>query len=278
MAHRDKIELLTSLVDGEISDQQLENELKTLIETDSTAAYDYKVQLLIKNLVKMNMGFVQAPERLHKKINRRLLRETTPANDPALTLIFTPSFMTYATAAVIVLAIILILFNRPPIVDTYNFAAGQQGKDNMFVQAQNNFSAIIQGRLQPQLLSDNAQTIQEFFKQSGVKYSTIVPVFENLTLLGAVVSDEQGKKCAHHVYTNSDGKIVYLYQVDETELVSGERLKLTPDLLNFLDEGRCYSFSSQTTSTLLVKSKKNICAIVSDLSARELNESFCNLN
>lgn len=278
MAEKEKIELLTSFVDGEINDPVLINELESLIASDSDAAFNFNVQSLMKKIVQEKIGFINAPEKLKKKVKRKLLRETESPAENNLQGLFSKPYWSYATAAVIVLAVILIIFNRPPINDTPDFAIRQRGSDNMLVQAQNNFKAIVDGNLKPAMFSDNPEEIKNYFQNNGVGYKTTVPVFENLKLLGAVISDEDGEKFAHHVYTNSEGNLVYLYQVTEQVIIQGKKIILTSDLVRYLDEGRCYSYSSGNTSTLIVKVKENICTIVSDLKQNELSDTFCNLN
>lgn len=278
MADKEKIELLTALVDGEIDDPKLKSELESLIASDLQAAMEFEVQTLIKNLVRNKIAFVKAPDKLLRRVEKKLLREVESPSGKILPPLFTRPFISYATAAVIVLAIVLIIFNRPPLTDVYNFASEQQGSNNMFIQAQNNFQAIISGQLKPQLVSDNPEVIRNYFEESGVEYSTIIPVFDRLNLLGAVVSDEGGEKFAHHVYTTAEGKLIYLYQVDEQTILEGNKITLTKDFVKYLDEGSCYTASQNKSNILIVKVMDNICAVVSDLTQSELKESFCNLN
>jgi hypothetical protein len=275
---KEKIVLLTALADGEIDNPNLKSELETFISSDSNAKFEFEVQSLMKSLVRNKIAFVKAPEKLHRHIKRKLLREVESPNRKILSPVFTTRYISYATVAVIIVAIVLIIFNRPPLIDEYNFAIEQHGTNNMFVQAQNNFSAIINGQLKPQLISDNPGIIKNYFEQNGVRYTTIIPEFDNLDLLGAVVSDEGGEKFAHHVYTTTDGKLVYLYQVDEETILEGDKITLTNDLVKYLDEGSCYSVSQNKTSLVFVKVKENICAVVSNLTQTELKDTFCSLN
>lgn len=278
MDDKEKIVLLTALADGEINDPKLKADLEGFIASDSEAAFEFEVQSLIKNLVRNKIAFVKAPDKLQRRISRKMLREVESPPGKILSPVFTTRYISYATVAVIILAIILIIFNRPPLEDVYNFAVEQQGNNNMFVQAQNNFSAIVNGQLKPQLVSDNPAEIKNYFEQSGVEYSTIIPEFDKLNLLGAVVSDEGGKKFAHHVYTTTEGKLVYLYQVDEETILEGDKTTLTNDFVNYLDKGSCYSISQDKTSIVVIKVKNNICAVVSNLPQSELKQTFCGLN
>jgi hypothetical protein len=64
-------------------------------------------------------------------------------------------------------------------VEKKDFAVEQLGSKNMFVQAKSNFNAITTGKLLPQLTSQDADEIKNFFNNNGVKYSTLVPNWLN---------------------------------------------------------------------------------------------------
>ena len=162
-------------------------------------------------------------------------------------------------------------------VEKKDFAVEQLGSKNMFVQAKNNFNAITTGKLLPQLTSQNADEIKNFFNDNGVKYSTLVPNVADWNLLGAVVSEDQGEKFAHHVYVSKDGKLAYLFQVDESYLYNHEIISLSDDLIKYLDDGNCYSYESEGSVTMFTKLDNNICAVVSNGNPKEIENLFCSL-
>ena len=154
----------------------------------------------------------------------------------------------------------------------------QLGEDNMFVRAKANFQNIIEGRLIPQLTSSNPEEIKNFFTSSGVKYSTLVPEIPGWDLIEAVVSEDRGKKFAHHVYANDEGQIVYLFQVEESYLRTDEIIQLTSELLSFLNQGNCYTAESDNYIILMAKADNNIYAVVSNASLEEISQNFCRIN
>ena len=64
--------LIASYVDLELNDHTKTAEIKQLIEIDKGIEFDYKVQLLIKSLVTEKLKIKPAPERLRKKIIRKI--------------------------------------------------------------------------------------------------------------------------------------------------------------------------------------------------------------
>lgn len=272
-------ELITALVDDEIESSEEKTELLEKIESDSDLKYDYMVQSFIKRIVREKVEFKTTPEPVKQKVLKKLQKEIPSGKKqrkPFTGFLSKPAF-TFATAAVVVLALVLIILNRPAPVEPKNFALEQLGEDNMFVQAKNNFNSIIQGKLQPQITTSDADQIKNYFEEQGVKYSTVIPQFNELNLLGAVVSEDKGEKFAHHVYTDEQGKLVYLFQVEESYFETNEIIKLTDDLLAYLNEGNCFTSKENDYGILMTKSDDKIIAVVSNVSLSNLENKFCNL-
>ncbi len=273
-------DLITALADNEIRDESQKKEILNLIESNKSLAIDYKIQMLVKSLVREKLKLQHTPD----FVRERILRSITPKEEIKekkrffLTDLFEKPAFTFATAVVVVLAVVLILFNRPGTIESKDFAIEQMGSDNMFVQAKNNFKSIVDGKLSTQLNSANPEEIKNFFASKGVKYSTLVPSFSEWNLLGAVVSEDKGEKFAHHVYAGKKGEIIYLFQIDESYIYSHKIVSLSDDLIKYLDEGNCYTTSSNGTVTLLTKADNNICAIVSNASLSDIENNFCNFN
>ncbi len=146
----------------------------------------------------------------------------------------------------------------------------------MFFQAVNNYASIINGKLAPQFLSDNSKEICNYFSTNGVKYSTIVPEFKEWKLLGAVISEDKGTKLAHHVYVGNNNQIIYVFQVDESYI--NRLIELDPELLNYLDSGKCYSQVYNGNLVLFSKMGHNICAVIANNDFNYVKNNFCNLN
>lgn len=271
--------MLTALVDGEVTDANVKQAIFSKIESDKDFAIDFKVQSLVKELVKEKVVFQKTPDRVKAKILKSIGSQTkiASARKSFFSELFEKPAFSFATAFVVVLAIVLIVINRPGAIDQKDFAIEQLGKENMFVQAQNNFSNILQGKLAPQFVSKSADEIKNFFSTNGVKYSTSVPNVLDWKLLGAVVSEDKGEKFAHHVYVDKAGKLAYLFQVDESYLNSHEIISLSDDLIKYLDEGNCYSSVTDSSVTLFTKVDHNICAVVSNANPKQVEEVFCSL-
>jgi hypothetical protein len=270
-------DMVTALVDGEVTDASFKQEILSTIESDKDFAIEYKVQSLIKNLVKEKVVIQNTPDKVRVKILRSIGSDTKKisAKKYFLSDLFEKPSFSFATAFVVVLAVVLIILNRPGTIEKKDFAIEQMGHDNMFVQAKNNFNSILEGRLVPQLRSTSSEEIKKFFGDSGVKYMTMVPSIAEWSLLGAVVTDYKSEKFAHHLYIGKKGELAYLFQVDESYLYEHEIISLSDDLIKYLDEGNCYYYESEGTVKLFTKMDNNICAIVSNGNPKELENTFC---
>ena len=271
-------ELITALVDGEIKEASLKSEVLQAINTDKSLAVDYKIQLLMKNLVREKVKFQKTPELIRSRILNSIRAEEKTDRFSFLTNLFTKPAFTFATAIVVILAVILILFNRPGPVEIKDFAIEQKGSSNMFVQAKNNFQNIVDGKLAPQFTSSNPEAIKNYFESNGVKYPTLVPCFSDWKLVGAVISEDNGEKFAHHVYVDKNNHLIYLFQVAESYLYSHKRISLSNNLIKYLDEGNCYTTSDNGKVILLTKCDNNVFAVVSNADLSEIENHFSNLH
>ena len=271
---------IAALADGEIKDAELEQKLRDEIRNNPDMQFEYFVQTSIKNLVSERLKIAPAPVKLKKRIEGKI----APASGSDLLsrllpqIYFRKPAFAWGGTLVVILAVVLLLLNLPRVPEYKNFAAEQSGSSNMYIQAKHNFESILAGKLAPQFTSDSSEKIRQFFTEQGVAYKTYVPEIKNWKLIGAVVSTDHGEKFAHHVYSTPDGKLVYLFQVDEADIKKNHFLTLTDDLLTYLNSGKCYESTEGSFVTLFTKVKENIFAVVSNGSPDEIENNLCQLN
>ena len=270
---------LTALIDGELGDESKKIEIKKLMEVNTDLQREYEILRFTKSLVQKNCTFHSTPEKLKQRIVKKIKPAENPLPQPLefLKNIFSQPAFAISGALALIIVTVIIVFNQSSENKIPDLAAEQYGSENMFIQASNNFKSILTGKLKPQIVTDDANNIQKFFEANGVKYSTQIPKCEQWKILGAVVSEAGGEKFAHHVYTNSEGKLVYLFQVDESCLNKNEAIKLSEHMMKYLDEGNCYLSTKGNFTILMKKMDNNICAVVSNASKTEIENLFCPL-
>jgi hypothetical protein len=271
---------IAALVDGEIKDPSEDQKLQEAIRKDPDLEFEYFVQSFVKNLVSERLKISPAP----LKVRKHLYRKLSPAAGSRLLFTLLPDLyirkpmIAWGSTVAVILALLLLLINRPPNPEHKNFAQEQIGSTNMYIQAIHNFENILAGKLVPQITTTSADKIKEFFTDQGVAYPTYVPEITGWNLIGAVVSVDRGEKFAQHIYSTADGRLVYLFQVDETEIKKKDFLSLTDDLIAYLNSGNCYTSTEGSLVTFLTKVKGNIFAVVSNGSLKEIENYFCQLN
>lgn len=269
-------ELITAYADNEISDKKLLSELNNKIQNDIHLKFDYNIQCFCKKIVKDKITKVPAPVSLRNKIISDLKPKESSVKQKSnflLDIFYKPSF-SFATALVIVIAIILITINRSNYIPELDFT--NRNSDNMFIQAVNNYSLILKGQLTPQLVSSSSKEISNYFSNNGVNYSTIVPEFKEWKLLGAVISEDKGTKLAHHVYVGDNNQLIYVFQVDEAYI--NNVVDLDTKLLDYLDSGNCYYQEYDKNLVLFTKIGHNICAVIANDDFNFVKNNFCSLN
>lgn len=276
----DKNELkycITELVDNELKNNLLKEEVLSLINKDADAKREYELQRFMKSLVNSRCKFQSAPSALQQKIIKKIKpRELNSISliDKIHQVLWNPAAAFTAAIIVIVLAVFFIN-NKNSTQETYDLLSEQAGTDNMFIQAGANFENINNGKLAPQIISNNPEEIRHFFLENGVKYSALIPEMKDWKILGAVVSEGAGEKFAHHVYTNQKGELIYIYQADKSYINHCEAIKLSQHLIDYLEKGNCFSNSSKKCFTLMKKIGNNIFAIVSNAPKEEIEKLFC---
>ncbi|HQJ46445.1 MAG TPA: hypothetical protein PK195_07375 [Ignavibacteriaceae bacterium] len=270
-------EFSAAFLDEEIKDENIFEKTKQKIVTDNKFAVDYKIQLLVRNLIKEKIIHQKTPAKVEKKI-LKLISGDSKTNGPTIPFfsnIFEKPAFSFATALVIVFAIALIIMNTANITETKNFSYEQTGENNMFVQAQNYFNLITQKKLDIQINTSESAEVLKFFQDKEIKYSIIIPEIPNQNISGAFISDENGEKFAHIVYSGKNNEMTYLYQIDESYLYSNQFITLTNDCINYLDDGNCSITVNNNQVTLFKKIGSNICAVISNGNPDTLEKTFC---
>jgi len=258
---------ITALADGEISDTKEAERLRKKISSDAELAVEYEVQRAVKKTVRTRCAFHPCPEELKSKILNEIKRTGGKKN----TTVLYPRFSVGIAAAAVILIGVFILNS---LTINQNLIADQSGADNMIVQAVTNFTSIKAGKLTPQIVTADASKIQAFFNERGVQYATAIPVVHGCSLLGGVVSEDNGEKLAHHVYADPEGKLIYVFQADEAHFILKKTLAFSAELWEKLETEKVYFAERDNYSLAVFRNGRNISTIVSDQDLVTLKEEL----
>ena len=267
-------ELITAYLDNEIKNQEELKNFKSEIERDPALEFDLKSEALTKRLLNRKGINKGTPFKTKNEIQETLSKESLkPTLKGSLaSRIYSQRFITYSTAAIILLALVLLLVNRPNLIPN-NFQE-QTGNNNMVVLAQSYFTSFLNGNNKIQFTSNNPEEIKSFFQSQGVKYATFIPTYNNYSLAGASVSIHHGHKFAHHIYSAKNGKYIYVFQVHEDYFKGDSIIHLSEDLLNYLRNGNKYISRNSNFTTVLRKQNDNVLAFITNCADEELPDSF----
>ncbi len=274
MQNKKNKELITAYLDNELKSQEELNSYKMQINDDPSLQFDLKAESLTKELLKKKVTRKPTPNGIKNNILNKLSKENNSlvGNSSLVSKIYSKKFISYSTMGIILLAVLLLLLNRP---DQTNINISEQtGNNNMLVLAGSYFENFINGNNKIQFISDNPEEIRNFFLSQGVKYITFIPSYENYSLTGASVTEHNGVKLAHHVYSSKSGKFIYIFQVHESYFKGDSIIRLSNDLQEFLKSGKCYKIKQKNYTTILKRRNENVLALVSNLPDSEIPENF----
>lgn len=262
-------EEITALVDNRLSAER-KRKLDESIRSDENLQFEYHVQSSVKNLLRERFAGQTAPAYLYENVMNNIQSNNSRSNSAqaksfslreVFSILLKPRIAFAVTAILAIIFFISMPFQKQTELELIE---QQSGEFNMWIQANNNFQKLTEGSLSAQIASNNPQEIKQFFAEQGVNYNTIIPECENWNLAGAVVSVDKGRKFAHHVYTDDQGHLIYVYQVSSNYFTTKPILDLSDDLFNFISNGNIIQKDYENHVSFLLKGKDNIFAVVAN--------------
>ena len=267
-------ELVAALVDNEIKDNQLRSELLSAAATDPNLKTEHYVQLTVKKTVSKKCRMAQCPSSLR---NRILLEIRTGAavekgNNKQIF-----SLRPYAYAAAIAVIFITLFIFKYTDTQTGGLEV-MESRFSLDKMAMNNFKAILDAKLAPQITSDDPGKIQSFFAEKGLQYKMRMACPKGWHFVGAVVSHDNGEKFGHVVLSDSNGNLLYIFEVDKKYLTSDKKLSLDNKIMSTVMSGSCYTQGEGNMGILINRCGDNVRAVVAKDNPENLKTLFCGLD
>lgn len=274
-------ENITAFVDNELKNNKQEKELSDKIETDAELKFEYQIQNSMKNLLQKRFAEQKAPEHLRSKVLYSIRTEVPASRSnqsigifEQLKQLLNPGKIQFAFGMAIILAALLFLFQPFSTQEqTSNTSIKQARIGGIFFEANNNFDKIREGKLKCQITSSNPEEVASFFKKAGVSYEVSIPKFKNWDLAGGVVSEANGKKLAHQVYSGPNNEILYLYQVSDN-YCKKSIVQISDEMLSYIENNPYYKVEEQNQATYLWKSGSNIYTLVTNEKCDKVEKHF----
>lgn len=274
MENKKNREFITAYLDNELKSQEELNNFKKELERDPSLEFDVNTESLTKKMLANKLRINKTPDNIKRKILKNLSVERTASKNKSalVSKIYSQRFITFSTVGIILLALLLLLINRPD--QTYSNISEQTGNNNMLVMARTYFENFLVGKNSPQFSSNNLDEIKNFFKLQGVKYNIFIPEYNNYSLAGVSVLEHHGERFAHQIYTDKNGNFIYIFQVHENYFKGDSIIRLTEDLMNYLSKGNKYISKQKDYVTVLKKKNENVLALVSNSPDADLPDNF----
>lgn len=293
-------ELLTSYIDNQIKDPQAIQFVEEKLRTDEILSKKYKSELLTRNAYRARLKQSDVPQNLSMKINasiESLIEEASkkhalhplehPLHESATFFQYlkniismpvrigsagVPRYAFGIVTIVLILGIGIVLNNnRGHHINPYIISGAE---NSVMVQAVNYFHKMMSGEMKPQVKSNNAIEVKNYFKDK-VDFPVYVPEIANYTLVGALFGDCHQEKVAHVIYS-SGNDFIYMYQVPSSCL-KNKHLQLPEPVSNQIITEKyfmCDEADSNNCTMTIWYQGDIICASVSTIPKQKMSTTF----
>jgi len=140
---------------------------------------------------------------------------------------------------------------------------------NIISQSLKNYQAVIGGSIKPQLVSTEDDV--HSFLEKDVSFEVNVPKMKGCSSCAGVLNSFKGVKLAHVVYQLGDKSIIYIYQADLAEAMSGNIIGLPDEAKEELIKTDWYVRELEGNRTIVLwKYKNTLCSAVSEMKKDEM--------
>jgi len=180
-----------------------------------------------------------------------------------------------STIAMFILIAVLILISKPPTLSPKEVAAEQIGEYNIFIQLTNNHSLFSENKFSSNMVFGNEEYLSKYLESSGFESKPVFFNYKSWKIESSFTTDINGEKLANYFYKNADDEYLYVYQVPLSLVGEKKAFKLSENLLDLLNSGKCFSNRKGETVYLLKKSGENIFGFAINRQNRDLMLEIC---
>ena len=228
---KDIQDLITAEVDGELAAEPRRN-LQDHLSECTTCRSEFELELSTKSFLKRHLKHIDTPRPLRDQITNQLAGTVSPGSRPTnwFESLIRPRSPRPALALGSSLAVILILVTLAPPGARHSHA--QPNDANIIHQTFNNFDGILNGRLTPEVASDDFGVVGSYLARH-VNFPVNLPRNKRYTLVGGVCTRYNNEPVANVVY-RQNRKFIYVYEVNFRCVEHGSNLNLPPRALDQL--------------------------------------------
>ena len=180
-----------------------------------------------------------------------------------------------STIAMFILIAILMIISKPHALSPKEIAAEQLGEDNIFIRLISNHSMYSEGKFTGDIVLGDEEYLAKYIESSGFENKPVFFSYKSWKIEGSSITEFKGNQLANYFYKNDEDKYLFIYQVPLFLVEETNILKLSENLLDFLNSRKCFSNRNEETIYLLKKSSENIFGYAINEQNSDLIVEFC---
>jgi len=257
-------EYLNDSIDGQL-DPSLSSALEAHVSKCKQCRIEHTITLGAQATVRRHMKRVEVPSGIRKKLLESIRPGTTRAPRPSTGLAGMLGFtswripLAFGGALAIALITLFVLNKRPGHTHT------SPVDGNVVNETLNHFDEVLDGRLQPDIRSDNPLVVQKYLEER-LHFPVRMSPMRQFSLVGANLTTADNETTAHLIYERN-GEIVYMSQYDARNLVGGTHRFIPEPVLRALKATGMYTSTGKLTDCTMAMwiTDSTLCTAIADI-------------
>jgi len=256
-------EYLNDSIDGQL-DPSLTSALEKHLSKCRLCRAEQSLTIGARASVRKHMKKVAAPADLRRGILASIGSESAPRRTtPGLAGIFGFTSLriplAFGGALAIALIALFIVTKKPGHTHTHPFDG------SVVTESFNNFDEVLEGKLQPDIRSDNPLVVQKYLAER-VNFPVRMPPMRAFRLVGAHLTTTDDETTAHVIYER-DGELIYLRLSDARSLLHSQSRFIPAPVLRALNASGMYKTTGKMADCTMAMwlADSTLCTAIADI-------------
>jgi hypothetical protein len=226
---------------------------------------EFEIEQITKSVLYARVKRHSVPNELYTSL-LPAVRGLRPSSRNWLEVLFGDAFLNPAVALV---ALALVAVGAVSLLQKNNALPISSNK-NIIEQSLNNYSAAMTGALKPALVSHDPGDIKDYLAKD-TPFEVSVATLDGCDWCGGVLSEIDGVRLVHVVYKIGGEGLLYVYQVDMSEAMRGNKIGLPENAKAALAKtGWYFEQTPDLCNIVLWRHKNTLCAAVSRIEKNKM--------
>ena len=255
------VEAIPAAIDGQIGSDAL-SRLQSHLKECATCGAEFELERMTKSVVRKFSRSHAAPAHLVSRIRDAIRRHRAEAGarNVQTRRVRGGTLLAIGLSGAVLLFLTLV---TPFRIQKHSHTQPADG--NIIHQTYNNFDAVLNGSMQPAILSSDPSIVKAFFRPK-VDFDVKFPVMKNFQLIGGICSDFHGKCIAQLLYKNADD-VIYVYEVNLGTVTRHENgFEMSQEAMSGIERTGWYEESHGSNCALAARLiDSTVCCAVADI-------------